>query len=1000
VPIFSECRSRPTLQRQSTGIALIKRIAAVQISGIGPDGPMELDLIAIFRLSDLLSVLQKSARYTWFGCLALGSAQALCATPTIGGQSGYVNMPSAVVEADGTFSTGYGYDSPYGSFWLTSTILPFLQVTGRYVSIAGIPGFSNDPNAYGGRYGRYKDKVIDGKLKLWDEGTWLPTVAVGTTDVLGTGLFKGHYVVATKTFGEYKNIETSVGYGTKRPDGMFAGARWTPNNLRNWSLVAEYDANDYTSDFRAAETFASERRKGPAVGVEYRWGWLGVQAARHRDHNSINAFVSIPFSEREFIPKIHEPSYYQAKSARQRPSIKEWHADASHGAALIEALASQDYKNVRVQVKEHTLHLTMTNSRISNLGRAVGRATRIALAFAPEDIRSIHVTYTKLEQPVATYEFFELGKLADYLAGKVRREAFLESVLVRYPNQDDVIRADQEGMLVGVKDATGIDVLVGQDGHVVQLSSEDREANRLKVVPKLGFFFNDPSGALRYEFAAAANYDKRLDDGLYLNSGLGLKIAENVSGVTQPSNSLLPHVRSDVAAYKRASRVKLYRMLLNKYVTPGERWYARVSAGIYEEMFRGVGGQVLYLPKDSRWAVDLTVDALQQRDYKGWFGRRDYQTVTALGAMHYRLPHGMTVTGRAGRFLAGDLGVRGEFKRRFRSGIEVGAWYTRTNGKDITNPGTPSSPYNDKGVFISIPLSTMLTSDTQSSAGFAISPWTRDVGQMVASPGDLYDMVEQPRRDVTIFDGLGDFAERADEQTHPAVNPPETHFTNPLPATRMRLEQSSSSLPAAPDLMKGAGLAAGAILVASLNDRTIDRVAKNHTGSRLTRGLDNFGKAMPIAMLGAAGAAVALGDERMQNTGLISLQSGLIAAGASIGSKHIVGSARPEDERGRWARATSRSDSSFPSNHATVAFAAVTPFAKEYDAPWLYGVAAVGSMGRVAARKHWFSDAVAGGILGYATGSWLWNAQRDTRKSVVSFNAGAGDYGVTWQTTY
>lgn len=47
-----------------------------------------------------------------------------------GGQSGYINMPSAVVEADGTFNVGYSYDSPYGQLWVTSSILPFLQVTG------------------------------------------------------------------------------------------------------------------------------------------------------------------------------------------------------------------------------------------------------------------------------------------------------------------------------------------------------------------------------------------------------------------------------------------------------------------------------------------------------------------------------------------------------------------------------------------------------------------------------------------------------------------------------------------------------------------------------------------------------------------------------------------------------------------------------------------------------------------------------------------------------
>ena len=42
------------------------------------------------------------------------------------------------------------------------------------------------------------------------------------------------------------------------------------------------------------------------------------------------------------------------------------------------------------------------------------------------------------------------------------------------------------------------------------------------------------------------------------------------------------------------------------------------------------------------------------------------------------------------RALAGDEGVRVEFKRRFASGWETGVWYTVTNGDDITSPSFSS----------------------------------------------------------------------------------------------------------------------------------------------------------------------------------------------------------------------------------------------------------------------------------------------------------------------
>lgn len=929
-----------------------------------------------------------------------GFSSVLAATPAVQGQTGYINMPNALVEKDGTFSVGYSYDSPYGSLWATSTVLPFLQVTGRYVSINGTPGFTNVSGQYGSGYGRYKDKVVDAKLRLLEESGWWPSIAVGTTDVLGTELFKGSYVVATKFLGPAQNIEASIGFGHKRPDAFFAGARWYSTTVPGFSVVAEYDANDYSKDFRASETAAGKREKGPAVGLEYRWGWLGAQIARHRDHYSANAYVSIPFAEREFIPKIYEPAPFDSKKAPARVSAGEWQQDSSRGAALAEALIRQDFKNVRVELDSNVLKLTLTNNRISNMGRAIGRATRTALAFAPEGTRAIHITYTKLEQPIATYEFQDVPRLTDYLTGLVNRDAFLQTVLVRYATPADRID-DQQGLLAAVREeGNGLAVQAGQDGNIVQVVSEDREANRFKVVPKISFFFNDPSGALRYELAAAANYDKRLGQGTYLNSAFKLSLLENVSGVTQASNSLLPHVRTDVAEYKRGGRFKLNRLLLNQYLTLDERVYARASAGFYEEMYRGLGGQILYLPKNSRWATDLTVDALQQRGYKGWFDKRDYKTVTALGALHYKLPYGITATARAGRFLARDEGVRLEFKRRFQSGVEIGAWYAKTNGKDITSPGTPSNPYNDKGIFLSVPLNIMLPTDTQASAGMSISPWTRDVGQMVASPGDLYELFEQPRRDLTTYDGLGNFAERRDEQNLPAVNPSVRPMPNMWPLFRWRLEQSFSNTPTLPQWAKGTLLGGGAILGGALLDKPVDRFMEKHAGSRVARAWDNVGKDMPVVLAGAAAGAVAFGDARAQNMGIISLESIAGAAAVSIATKRIVGRARPSEGLGQWSKTSDRSNASFPSNHSTVAFAAVTPFAQEYDAPWLYGLAAASSLGRTAGRQHWVSDVVAGGVIGYAMGSWLWQTQRTNTRSSFAMAPGPKSISMAWSGSY
>ncbi|OHX15805.1 hypothetical protein BI343_17745 [Chromobacterium amazonense] len=926
--------------------------------------------------SDLVTgVLQKGVPLL-FACGAL-------AQPSLNGQIGYINMPSARVGEDGTFSFGYGYDKPYGILWTSTTVLPWLEVSGRYTSIADVPGFTDQQ--YGGGYGRYKDKAIDTKFRLLEEARWLPQISLGLTDIQGNRLWKGTNLIATKQV--TPSLEMTLGYGSGRIKGMFGGLRYTPSFLPNWSVVAEYDANNYSQDPHpfVDQTFATEYRKqGPAVGLEYQWGWLGLQVARQKNHNSINAHIDIPLNVAEFVPKIQEPAFFTGgPELPTRPTLAQWQGERDHARQLASALGNQDFKNIRIAMQRDTLVMELSNSRISNVGRAVGRAVRTALYYAPLETREIKVVYTELEQPLATYSFYDMATLNDYLLGKVNRERFLQTVNIKPGRDEELQPLDSQTLAQSLREGINVNLLTNRDGDWVQVTSDDTEDNRFHLAPKMGVYFNDPSGAFHYDIMAEATYKRRLSKGLYLDSSLSADLYNTITAVKQPSNSELPHVRSDIADYKRVKTPKLNRLLLNQYMTLAPNVYARASAGIYEEMFRGAGGQVLYYPGfNKKWAVDLAVDALQQRDVNGWFGKRDYQTVTAITSLHYQLPMGVTATVRAGRFLAKDDGVRFELSRRFRSGVEAGFWYTKTNGNDITSPGTPEKPYNDKGLFFSIPLNSLLTFDSRTIGSFSLSPWTRDVGQMVMTPGDLYDILSNPKRDIHAYDGLGNFAERADEQNLPQVTPPLPSYT-PWPMIRLRLEDSGNQWLDMDSKAAGLGLATVAVATAAALDKSVDRSFKEHQQNKLVKNWGKLGKDLPIATAALSGLAFALGDDRLSNTGLIALESGAVAIAGSEMLKFAVNRARPGDDNAPWRSqpaGQSRWQSSFTSNHSAVLFATVTPFAKEYDQPWLYGVAALGAAGRIASRDHWLSDVTAGGILGYAVGNWLWQSQRDNSR--------------------
>lgn len=73
-----------------------------------------------------------------------------------------------------------------------------------------------------------------------------------------------------------------------------------------------------------------------------------------------------------------------------------------------------------------------------------------------------------------------------------------------------------------------------------------------------------------------------------------------------------------------------------------------------------------------------------------------------------------------------------------------------------------------------------------------------------------------------------------------------------------------------------------------------------------------------------------------------------------------------------------RINSSFPSGHTTVAFAAATVFATEYkDRPIVpiisYSAATLIGLSRITENKHWITDVVAGAALGYFTGKQVVN---------------------------
>ncbi len=180
--------------------------------------------------------------------------------------------------------------------------------------------------------------------------------------------------------------------------------------------------------------------------------------------------------------------------------------------------------------------------------------------------------------------------------------------------------------------------------------------------------------------------------------------------------------------------------------------------------------------------------------------------------------------------------------------------------------------------------------------------------------------------------------------------------------------------------MQMGAVGASALLASSAADKRAFQFAKDHQNNRWIKDGNKVGNALPwVGLAGAALVALDGSDPKRSRTGFAATEAGMSALLLSTGLKYAVGRARPEDGRGPHSFnsfSSGNNNSALPSRHTAVAWAVATPFALEYDAPWLYGVAALSNLSRVGSREHWVSDTVAGSLLGYGLGRLFWESSR------------------------
>jgi hypothetical protein len=171
--------------------------------------------------------------------------------------------------------------------------------------------------------------------------------------------------------------------------------------------------------------------------------------------------------------------------------------------------------------------------------------------------------------------------------------------------------------------------------------------------------------------------------------------------------------------------------------SPKKNLYAKLSGGIFEDMFGGIGGQLLFKPFNGNLNLSIEGFYVKQRDYDQKLNFKNYQTTTGHINIGYLFPLGIESNLSFGRYLAKDDGYTFDLSRRTKSGFRAGIYFTRTNvSAELFGEGS-----FDKGFYFQVPMDLFSKNYNGNYSNFKLSPLTRDGGAKLEFDKDLKGLI-------------------------------------------------------------------------------------------------------------------------------------------------------------------------------------------------------------------------------------------------------------------
>ncbi|MFD1797703.1 YjbH domain-containing protein [Paracoccus aurantiacus] len=685
------------------------------------------------------------------------------ASPTQGqtlnsyGMPGAIDTPTAVAPPEGELSATVSY-SDYATR-TTISFQPVPRLTGalRYSKIDGL-----DPNR-----DTLSDRSFDVQFQLLNETQgWQPSVAIGLRDFMGTGVYSGEYLVATKTVTPRLRVSGGLGWGRlagqwRRTDyndegGDFNVGDWFSGDVKpfasvEWqasdslSVLAEYSYDDYDPE---VDDPSKERPDGKFnLGVNYRIGDTYQIGAYTIGGNVFGIKGSVALNARKSAyPSGLEPA---PAPVRPRPAPNAdpdgwsgaWSADPTAQpaiqTALGDALSGEGQVLESMALSANRAEVRIRNNRYSQQAEAIGRTARLMTRALPPSVETFVIT--SMEKGVPT-----------------------SSVVLR---RSDIERLENTASAHIAQQAQIIDADPRVAGLVYSPGIYPKFTWNLRPYASLGLW--DPDEPWRYEAGLQASATYEIRPGLILSGTVRQRAFGSLDqkgpgdltpdeyealGTDIDPDTGIPRVRSDSRMYTGNTSPTVPELTLAWYAKPTETTYTRVTAGLLERAFGGVSAEVLWKPVNSRLALGAEINRVRKRDFRDAFSFRDYEVTSGHLSAYYDFGNGIWGQVDVGKYLAGDKGATLALNREFENGWRVGAWATKT---DMSAEDFGEGSF-DKGVSISIPVTWAIGTPTKRRVGGQIRSIARDGGVRLRVKDRLYETVRESHTS-NLYDGWGKF---------------------------------------------------------------------------------------------------------------------------------------------------------------------------------------------------------------------------------------------------